>query len=78
MKQRELKENYGKDIVFWGGAVDSQTVLPYGTPEEVLAQARERAEIFSKGGGFVFASIHNVVAKVPPENVIAMFEAVKL
>jgi len=75
MEPRALKENYGDKVVFWGGAVDSQTVLPYGTPEEVYEQAKERLDIFSKDGGFVFASIHNVVAKVPPENVIAMFEA---
>ena len=76
MEPRGLKEKYGDRVVFWGGAADSQTVLPYGTPEEVAAQARERIEIFSKGGGYVFASIHNIVAKVPPENVIALFGAV--
>ena len=75
MEPRALKEKHGRDIVFWGGAADSQSVLPYGTPEEVFAQAKERARIFSKGGGYVFASIHNVVAKVPPANVIAMFRA---
>jgi len=77
MEPGALKANYGDDIIFWGGAVDSQTVLPYGTPEEVSLQAKERIDVFSKDGGFVFAPIHNVVAKVPPENVIAMFEAVK-
>ena len=74
MEPQALKDKYGGDIVFWGGAADSQSVLPYGAPEEVSAQAKERLDIFSRDGGYVFASIHNVVAKVPPENVIAMFE----
>ncbi len=73
---KQLKARYGDKFTFWGGGVDTQTVLPYGTPEEVGRQVRERVETFSPGGGYVFSSIHNVVAKVPPENLIAMYEAV--
>jgi hypothetical protein len=76
MDPRMLKEKYGNKLVFWGGGVDTQHVLPFGTPEEVRAQVRERLEIFSHGGGFVFNPIHNVVAKTPVENLLAMYETV--
>ncbi len=77
MDARMLKEKYGKKLVFWGGGIDTQKVLPFGTPEEVRSQVLERLEILSQGGGYVFAPIHNVVAKTPVENLIAMYEAVK-
>lgn len=77
MDPHVLKEKYGDKLVFWGGGVDTQQTLPFGTPEEVKAQVKERLEILSKGGGYVFAPIHNVVAKTPVENLIAMYEAVK-
>ncbi len=72
-----LKEKYGDKLVFWGGGVDTQKTLPYGTPEEVRQQVLERLEIFSPGGGYVFNTIHNIVAKTPVENLIAMFQAVQ-
>ena len=72
-----LKRTYGKDIVFWGGGVDTQKTLPYGTPEEVYREVRERIALFNKGGGFVFNTVHNVQALVPIENVEAMFRALK-
>jgi len=75
MDPETLKTKYGDKVIFWGGGVDTQRVLPYGTAKEVASQVRERKNIFSRNGGYVFASIHNIVAKVPPENVIAMFEA---
>ena len=75
MDPETLKTKYGDKLTFWGGGVDTQGVLPYGTAEEVAWQVKERRDIFSRNGGYVFASIHNIVAKVPPENVIAMFEA---
>jgi len=75
MDPLSLKEKYGEKLVFWGGGVDSQSTLPFGTPEQVKAQVRERLEIFSKGGGFVFNTIHNIVGKTPVENVIAMLDA---
>lgn len=77
MDAQRLKDKFGKDIVFWGGGVDTQKTLPYGTPEEVYEQVQKRLDIFGKGGGYVFGSIHNIVAKTPIENIIAMINAVK-
>lgn len=72
-----LKSEYGKDIVFWGGGVDTQQTLPFGTPEEVRAEVLKRCEIFSKDGGFVFNTIHNTQAKTPIKNFVAMVDAIK-
>lgn len=77
MDPHMLKEKYGDKLVFWGGGVDTQQTLPFGTPEQVRQQVKERLEILSRNGGYVFAPIHNVVAKTPAENLIAMYEAVK-
>lgn len=74
MDTRRLKQEYGKDIVFWGGGVDTQWVLPFGKPEEVAAEVRRRIDDLAPGGGFVFAAVHNIQAYVPPENVVAAFE----
>lgn len=71
-----LKKKYGSQIVFWGGGVNTQQTLPFGTPEEVRAEVLGRCEIFSENGGFVFNSIHNVQANTPVENVVAMIDAV--
>jgi uroporphyrinogen-III decarboxylase len=76
MGPARLKSEFGDRIVFWGGGVDTQKVLPFGTPAEVRAQVLERCGIFSKGGGFVFDAIHNVQARTPVENVVAMIDAV--
>ena len=76
MDPRLLKSEFGDRIVFWGGGVDTQKTLPFGTPEQVRAEVLERCGIFSKGGGFVFNAIHNVQAKTPTENVAAMIDAV--
>ena len=76
MDPQTLKDRYGDKLVFWGGGVDTQHVLPFGTPEEVRAQVLERCEIFSKNGGFVFDAIHNVQANTPIENIVAMINAV--
>jgi uroporphyrinogen decarboxylase len=75
MDPRELKREFGKDLVFWGGGVDTQHILPYGTPEDVCRNVRELIEIFAPGGGFVFNQIHNIQAGIPPENIVAMFDA---
>lgn len=77
MDPRFLKENYGDRLTFWGGAVDTQHTLAFGTPEEVRQQARERLEIFSKGGGFVFNAIHNIVRTTPTKNILALYEAAR-
>ncbi len=77
MDARILKEKYGRDIVFWGGGVDTQKTLAFGTPEEVRTEVLERCEVFGRGGGFVFNSIHNIQANVPVANIAAMFDAVK-
>ena len=76
MDPKILKERYGDKLVFWGGGVDTQQTLPFGTPEEVKAEALSRCEVFGPGGGFVFNAIHNVLPNTPVENFIAMIEAV--
>jgi uroporphyrinogen-III decarboxylase len=73
---KELKERYGDKFTFWGGGVDTQHVLPFGTPEQVREQVAERVRILNKDGGFIFNTIHNVVANVPTDNLIAMYETV--
>jgi hypothetical protein len=77
MDARDLKREFGKDLVFWGGGVDTQKTLPFGTPDEVYREVRERIEIFNDGGGFVFNSVHNVQGNTPIENVLSMFRAVR-
>jgi hypothetical protein len=76
MEPRALKERYGEAITFWGGGVDTQQTLPFGTPEQVRTQVLERCEIFGAGGGFVFNTIHNVQALTPTANIVAMFAAI--
>jgi hypothetical protein len=76
MDPKGLKEKYGDRITFWGGGVNTQETLPFGTPEQVRAEVLERCETFAPGGGFVFNAIHNVQALTPIENVVAMIEAV--
>jgi uroporphyrinogen decarboxylase len=71
MDAARLKREFGGKIVFWGGGVDTQTVLPFGTCEEVVMQVRERLEIFAPGGGFVFNPVHCIQFGVPPENLVA-------
>ncbi len=77
MDPRELKAEYGEAIVFWGGGVDTQKTLPFGTPEEVKREVEERVRIFGPGGGFVFNTIHNVQPGSPVENVLALYETVR-
>jgi len=76
MEPERLKDEFGDRVAFWGGGVDTQTVLPFGSLEEVRQQARERISIFGRGGGYVFAPTQDIQADVPPENLIAMYDAV--
>jgi len=75
MDPQTLKDRFGDRITFWGGGVDTQKTLPFGTPEEVREQVRERLHLFGEGGGFVFNPIHNVQARTPQANLVAMYEA---
>jgi hypothetical protein len=77
MDAKQLKQEFGKQLVFWGGGVDTQGTLPFGTPDEVYWQVRERIDIFNQDGGFVFNSVHNVQSNVPVDNMLAMFKAIK-
>lgn len=77
MDREEIKREYGTHIVYWGGGVDTQKTLPFGTPRQVFDQTLECCETFGRGGGFVFSTIHNIQAKVPVENLVAMINAVK-
>ncbi len=70
-----LKKRFGKELVFWGGGIDSQHVLPFATPEEVKSNVKANVETFKPGGGYVFNNVHNIQADVPPVNVLAMYEA---
>jgi uroporphyrinogen decarboxylase len=75
MDPMNLKKQFGDKIVFWGGGIDSQHVLPFATPEQVKKEVSESLEIFKPGGGYVFNNIHNIQSGVPAENIIAMYEA---
>ncbi len=75
MDPRALKDRWGEDLVFWGAGVDTQQVLPFGTPEQISEHVRENLGIMAEGGGFVFCAVHNIQATVPTENLVALFEA---
>jgi uroporphyrinogen decarboxylase len=77
MDTAELKREFGRELSFWGGGVDTQRVLGEGTPDEVRAEVRRRVGDLAPGGGFVFATVHNTQANVPPENFAAMWEALR-
>ena len=77
MELSRLKREFGKDITFWGGGCDTRNVLPTGTPQEVSEHTRRNVEIMSRGGGYVFQQVHNIMADVPPQNVMVMFDAVR-
>ncbi|HRG56073.1 MAG TPA: uroporphyrinogen decarboxylase family protein, partial [Lacunisphaera sp.] len=76
MEPAALKADFGGRVVFWGGGVDTQRTLPFGTPAEVRAEVTDRLRIFSPGGGFVFNTIHNIQARTPVANIVAMIEAI--
>jgi len=77
MEPEHLKNEFGNDITFWGGGVNTQSILNMATPQQVKDHVRHNIEIFSKDGGFIFTTVHNILPDVPPENIIAMFEAVR-
>lgn len=76
MNAAELKADFGKDLTFWGGGCDTRDVLPSGTPQDVAEHVKGQVKTLSPGGGFVFQQVHNILANVPPENIVAMFDAV--
>ena len=74
MDTKQLKQEFGHDITFWGGGCDTQKILPFGTPEDVKNEVKRRIGDLSAGGGFVFAPVHNIQPDVPPENIVAMYQ----
>jgi uroporphyrinogen decarboxylase len=74
MDTKRLKAAYGKDITFWGGGVDTQRVLPFGTSAEVRDEVQRRIDDLAPGGGFVFAAVHNIQALVPPQNIVVAYD----
>ena len=77
MQVDRLKREFGQDLVFWGGGCDTRSMLPSGTPDQVREHVRQQIDILAPRGGFVFQQVHNVLAGVPAENVVAMFESVR-
>lgn len=77
MEPERLKREFGRDITFWGGGVNTQSILNMAKPEEVKDNVRRNIEIFSKGGGYVFNTVHNILPDVPPQNIMAMFDAIR-
>ena len=75
MDPRQLKDEFGRRLCFWGGAIDTQHVLPTASPKEIKKHVRRNIEIFKPGGGYVFNNVHNIQLGVPPENVVALFDA---
>jgi uroporphyrinogen decarboxylase len=75
MEPWRLKKDFGDRMVFWGGGCDTREVLSRGTPTEVADNVRVNIEAFKQGGGFIFQQVHNILADVPPENIMAMFHA---
>jgi len=75
MEPAKLKREFGADLTFWGGGCDTQAILPRATPEQVKDHVRRNIDTFAPGGGFVFAQVHNILAEVPPANIVAMYEA---
>ncbi|MBD3254205.1 MAG: methyltransferase [Candidatus Lokiarchaeota archaeon] len=77
MDPKTLKEEFGDELTFWGGGVDTRNILPRGSPEKVKKHVKNLLEIFAPGGGYVWNPIHNILADVPPQNIVAMLDAVR-
>ena len=74
MEPFKLKKDFGQDIVFWGGGVDTQHVLPSGSMQDVVEDVKKNIDALAPGGGFVFSAVHNIQAEVPPQNIMAMWK----
>jgi len=77
MGAERLKREFGRDLVLWGGGVDTQKTLAFGTPQDVYREVRERVDLFNRDGGFVFNAVHNIQANTPIDNVMALFNALR-
>ena len=77
MDPQALKSQFGDKLVFWGGGVDTQKTLPFGTPQEIHAEVQQRIDVFGRGGGLVFNTVHNVQAGTPVENLLALYDTVQ-
>jgi uroporphyrinogen decarboxylase len=77
MEAEGLKRDFGKDLAFWGGGCDTQSILPRGTLAQVREHVLHQCDVLGHGGGFVFQQVHNIMANVPPENILAMYAAVR-
>ena len=77
MAPAHLKDVYGDRFTFWGGGCDTRSVLPNGTPDQVRENVRQLVSTFAPGGGFVFQQVHNILADVPVENILAMFDEIR-
>ncbi|MHC4546477.1 MAG: uroporphyrinogen decarboxylase family protein, partial [Planctomycetota bacterium] len=75
MEPAKLKDLFGSQIVFWGGGIDAQHILPFAKPDEITEHVRKNIETFKPGGGYVFNNVHNIQVGVPPENILALFDA---
>ena len=75
MDPSDLLAKYGHDLVFWGGGIDSQHVLPTASPDEIHAHVRQNLSLWKRDGGYIFNNVHNIQASVPAENIVALFEA---
>jgi uroporphyrinogen decarboxylase len=77
MEPARLKREFGRDICLWGGGCNTQQVLTWGSPSEVVEDVQQRLRLLAPEGGYVFQQIHNILANVPPENVVAMLDTVQ-
>jgi uroporphyrinogen decarboxylase len=77
MDPRKIKEKFGHDLVFWGGGVETQSTLPFGSVDEIRAEVRDRINTLKKDGGFIFGTIHNIQSDIPPEKILAVFSTVR-
>jgi hypothetical protein len=77
MGAARLKREFGQDLLFWGGGVDTQQTLPFGTPQQVYDEVRQRIDVFNRDGGFVFNTVHNIQGNTPIDNVQALFRAIQ-